>query len=55
MPLWNLIQENKRAVIDALIRRFDPSYGSEYPIYSPDGEWSNARFMHWLVRNPHNE
>ena len=41
MPLWNLVQENKQAVIGALIRRFDPSHGSEDPIYSPDGEWSN--------------
>ena len=49
MPLWNLVQENKRAVIGALIRRFDPSYGSEDPIYSPDGEWGNDRFVHWLV------
>ena len=49
MPLWNLVQENKAAVIAALIRRFDPSQGSEYPIYSPDGEWSNERFAHWLV------
>ena len=40
MPLWNLVQENKLAVIGALIARFDPSQGSEYPIYSPDGEWS---------------
>ena len=38
MPLWNLVQENKAAVIGALIARFDPSQGSEYPIYSPDGE-----------------
>ena len=44
MPLWNLVQENKQAVIGALIRRFDPSQGSENPIYSPDGEWSNERF-----------
>ena len=42
MPLWNLVQENKLAVIGALIRRFDPSQGSEDPIYSPDGEWSNG-------------
>ena len=42
MPLWNLVQENKPAVIGALIARFDPSQGSEYPIYSPDGEWSNG-------------
>ena len=49
MPLWNLVQENKQAVIGALIQRFDPSHGSENPIYSPDGEWSNDRFAHWLV------
>ena len=49
MPLWNLVQENKRAVIDALIRRFDPSYGSENPIYSPDGEFGTDRFVHWLA------
>ena len=48
MPLWNLVQENKLAVIGALIRRFDPSHGSENPIYSPDGEWSSARFARWL-------
>ena len=44
MPLWNLVQENKAAVIGALIARFDPSHGSENPIYSPDGEWSSWRF-----------
>ena len=49
MPLWNLVQENKLAVIGALIARFDPSQGSEYPIYSPEGEWSSWRFEHWLV------
>ena len=48
MPLWNLVQENKLAVIGALIRRFDPSQGSANPIYSPEGEWSNERFAHWL-------
>ena len=26
MPLWNLVQENKAAVVRALILRFDPSY-----------------------------
>ena len=30
-------------------RRFDPSQGSENPIYSPDGEWGSERFAHWLV------
>jgi DNA polymerase-1 len=32
-----------------LLRQFDPSYGSEYPIYTPEGEWSYARFERWLV------
>ena len=49
MPLWNLVQENQAAVIAALIRQFDPSQGSEYPIYSPEGEWSYERFARWLV------
>ena len=47
---WNLVQENNAAVIRELIRQFDPSYGSEYPIYTPEGEWSYARFERWLVR-----
>ena len=49
MLLWNLVQENKTAVIGALLHQFDPSHGSEDPIYSPEGEWSYARFEHWLV------
>jgi hypothetical protein len=48
MPLWNLVQENKKAVIGELIRQFDPSYGSGNPIYNADGEWSYARFERWL-------
>ena len=48
-PLWNLVQENKSAVIGALIARFDPSQGSEYPIYSPEGEFSSWRFEQWLI------
>ena len=51
VPLWNLVQENKRAVIGELLRQFDPSYGSEDPIYTPEGEWSYARFERWLVRS----
>ena len=35
MVLWNLVQENKAAVIAALIRQFDPSHGSPHPIYTP--------------------
>jgi hypothetical protein len=46
---WNLVQENKAAVIAELVRQFDPSYGSEYPIYTPEGEWGYARFERWLA------
>ena len=49
VELWNLVQENKAAVIGALIAQFDPSYGSESPIYSPDGEWSNEGVTRWLT------
>ena len=49
VPLWNLVQENKKAVIGELLRQFDPSYGSADPIYTPDGEWSYARFERWLI------
>jgi DNA polymerase I len=50
VALWNRVQENKAAVIGDLLRRFDPSQGSDEPIYTPDGEWSYARFEQWLVR-----
>ncbi len=50
MPLWNLVQEHKGAVIGALLQRFDPSYGRADSIYSPEGEWSYDRFTAWLVR-----
>jgi DNA polymerase I len=49
MTLWNLVQENRAAVIGELLHRFDPSYGSDDPIYTPDGEWSYARFERWLL------
>jgi hypothetical protein len=49
MHLWNLVQENKAAVIRYLLARFDPSHGSDSPIYTPEGEWSYARFESWLV------
>src|SRR5262249_37404123 len=51
VALWNLVQENKVAVIGELLRQFDPSYGDDDPIYTPDGEWSYARFEQWLLRN----
>jgi hypothetical protein len=50
VALWDLVQENKFAVIGELLRRFDPSHGDDDPIYTPDGEWSYARFEHYLVR-----
>ena len=55
MLRWNSVQENKPAVIGELLRQFDPSYGSEDPIYTPDGEWSYARFERWLINSnvPH--
>jgi DNA polymerase I len=50
MPLWNLVQENKAAVIGEMLRRFDPSHGDDDPIYTPEGKWSERRFEQWLVR-----
>jgi len=50
MSLWNLVQENKAAVVGELLRRFDPSHGDPEPIYTPDGEWNYKRFEHWLAR-----
>jgi len=49
MRLWNLVQENKSSVMRHLLRRFDPSYGSDNAIYTPEGEWSYARFEQWLA------
>jgi DNA polymerase-1 len=49
MHLWNLVQENKAAVIRNLLRRFDPSHGSDTPIYTTEGEWSYERFEQYLV------
>jgi DNA polymerase I len=49
MHLWNAVQANKAAVIGHLCRRFDPSYGSEDPIFDAAGSWSYARFERWLI------
>ena len=49
MPLWILVQENKAAVIGELLRQFDPSHGSDEPIYTPDGQWNYARFERRLI------
>jgi hypothetical protein len=38
MPLWNLVQENKAAVVRSLIAHHDPSYGDDETIYTPEGE-----------------
>jgi DNA polymerase family A len=37
-------------VIRELLAYYDPSHGDEETIYSPDGEWSYARFENYLVR-----
>jgi hypothetical protein len=50
VELWNMVQENKAAVIDALRHQFDPSYDDDEPIYTPDGQWSYARFERFLMR-----
>jgi DNA polymerase I len=50
MPLWNLVQDNKAAVVRSLIAHYDPSHRDEETIYTPEGEWSYGRFEHWLVR-----
>lgn len=49
MPLWNMAQENNAAVITGLRRQFDPSFGSDDPIYNSAGEWSYGRFERWLL------
>jgi hypothetical protein len=51
VSLWNLVQENKAAVIGELLQQFDPSHGDDDPIYSSEGDWSYARFENWLVRS----
>jgi DNA polymerase I len=48
--LWNLVQENKAAVLGELLRQFDPSYGDDEPIYTREGEWSYGRFERFLIR-----
>jgi DNA polymerase I len=50
MRLWNMVQENKAAVVQELLRRHDPSSADDEPIYTPEGEWSYVRFENWLVR-----
>ena len=47
--LWGLVQEHKGAVVEHLLRRFDPGYGTEFSVFEPDGSWSYARFEQWLA------
>ena len=49
VELWNLVQENKARIIRYLLNEFDPSCGSDEPIYDSEGGWSYARFERWLV------
>ena len=51
MPRWNLVRENRGAVVGESLRRFDPSFGSDDPIYTPEGEWSYERFEQWLIHS----
>src|SRR5262249_40388038 len=51
VQLWNLVQENKAAVILAMLEQFDPSHGDEDPIFTNDGQFAYARLEAWLVRN----
>jgi hypothetical protein len=50
VTLWNLVQENKSAVVRSLVEHYDPSHGHDEPIYTPEGEWSYERFERYLVR-----
>src|SRR5262249_24203966 len=49
VELWGLVQANNAAVIRYLLQQFDPSQNSDSPIYTPEGEWSYARFEQWLA------
>ena len=51
MYIWDLIQEYRYAIIDALQRRFDPSYNDDELIFDAEGSFSYARFEAWLVRS----
>ena len=43
------VQENKEAVIKYLLKTFDPSWGTEDPIYTPDGHFADARLAKFLI------
>jgi hypothetical protein len=48
---WNLVQENKAAVVAELLRRLDPSAGDDDPIFDVEGKFEYARFERWLARS----
>jgi hypothetical protein len=48
VALWELVQQNKKAVIAELIRQLDVSQAGNCPIYTPEGEWNYERFEQWL-------
>ena len=50
VPLWDLVQQNKAAVVRCLLEQYDPSHYDDEPIYSMDGEWAYDQFEQWLVR-----
>jgi hypothetical protein len=49
MAMWNLVQENRAAVVTELLRRLDPSFGSDAPIFDAAGKFSYARFESYLA------
>jgi hypothetical protein len=48
--LWQRVQENRDEIIAALIREFDPTQGTDDPIYTADGSLSIAAFERNLPR-----
>jgi DNA polymerase-1 len=51
MRMWNLVQENKAAVVTALLEQFDPSHDDGDPVFNAEGEFSYWRFEQWLIRS----
>ena len=49
VSLWNLLLENRQAVIDALRQQYDPSYRDADPIWTAEGKFSEARFERWAL------
>jgi hypothetical protein len=48
--LWTLVQEHRAAIIGALVREFDPTQGTDDPIYDAEGSMSSAAFERNLPR-----